>query len=308
MGVFMKNVSNLTATYYESDAFDLSEFTGLLDQTTRVEDVPHASSIETNIPVYDMLELGAVLEEDKTRRQLMAEWAQVLSRGAGVLAIKRAYVDTAVLDKVTPIFKRIISEEKLRGGGGGDHFAASGKNDRIWNSLQKLCEIAPNVYLEYFANTAIATVCEAWLGPNVQMTAQVNLVCPGVEAQQTHCDYHLGFQSADVSALYPAHVHDISPVLTLQGAIAHCDTPLESGPTKLLPFSQTYRPGYAAWRREDFRQLFEERNVQLSLAKGDALFLIQPCFMRLARIRAKMFTGLLICCRSLQLLDVPWSQ
>jgi ectoine hydroxylase-related dioxygenase (phytanoyl-CoA dioxygenase family) len=81
-----------------------------------------------------------------------------------------------------------------------------------------------------------------------------------------------------VSASYPAHVHDISPILTLQGAVAHCDMPLESGPTKLLPFSQAYRPGYAAWRRDDFRALFEERYVQLPLAKGDAVFFSPALF------------------------------
>jgi len=48
--------------------------------------------------------------------------------------------------------------------------------------------------------------------------------------------------------------------------------PVESGPTKLLPFSQLYRAGYAAWRRDDFRALFEERCIQLPLTKGDALF------------------------------------
>lgn len=48
--------------------------------------------------------------------------------------------------------------------------------------------------------------------------------------------------------------------------------PIESGPTKLLPFSQSYRAGYVAWRRPDFRALFEQEYVQLSLNKGDALF------------------------------------
>ena len=170
------------------------------------------------------------------------------------------------------IYEDIIAQEKAQTGGGGDHFAASGANDRIWNSLQKLCEAAPEVFLRYFANSTIAAVCEAWLGPNYQMTAQVNLVHPGGAAQQAHRDYHLGFQSADVSASYPAHVHDVSPILTLQGAVAHCDMPVESGPTKLLPFSQAYRPGYAAWRRDDFRELFEARHVQLPLSKGDSVF------------------------------------
>ena len=125
---------------------------------------------------------------------------------------------------------------------------------------------------------AIQTACEAWLGPNYQMTAQVNLVHPGGDAQQAHRDYHLGFQTAEVSALYPSHVHELSPALTLQGAIAHCDMPIESGPTKLLPFSQTYLSGYAAWRREDFREAFENRYVQLPLSKGDALFFSPAIF------------------------------
>ena len=54
--------------------------------------------------------------------------------------------------------------------------------------------------------------------------------------------------------------------------------PVESGPTKLLPFSQTYLPGYAAWRREDFREMFEARYVQLPLSKGDALFFSPALF------------------------------
>jgi ectoine hydroxylase-related dioxygenase (phytanoyl-CoA dioxygenase family) len=104
------------------------------------------------------------------------------------------------------------------------------------------------------------------------MTAQVNLVRPGGAAQQAHRDYHLGFQTADTAARFPAHAHDLSPVLTLQGAAAHCDMAVESGPTKLLPFSQLFRPGYMAYRRDDFRDFFEERYIQLPLKKGDAVF------------------------------------
>jgi ectoine hydroxylase-related dioxygenase (phytanoyl-CoA dioxygenase family) len=64
----------------------------------------------------------------------------------------------------------------------------------------------------------------------------------------------------------------MSRFLTLQGAVAHSDMPVESGPTKLLPFSQRYAPGYLAWRRDDFRAHFERHYVQLPLEKGDALF------------------------------------
>ena len=268
----MKQQIETETGYFNSAACDLGEFTALIDQTVDPSIVPNAEDIQKNVPIYDMSELRPALEDKAKRRTIMAEWARVLQAGAGVLVLRRAYADTAVLDEATSIYEQIIATEKLANGGGGDHFAASGSNDRIWNSLQKLCEEAPDVFLRYFANTSIAAACEAWLGPNYQMTAQINLVHPGGAAQQAHRDYHLGFQTAEISAEYPAHVHDLSPSLTLQGAVAHCDMPVESGPTKLLPFSQLYRAGYAAWRRDDFRALFEERYIQLPLAKGDALF------------------------------------
>ncbi len=261
-----------TVGFYDPAACDLAEFTALIDQSADPSAVPNADTIEKNVPVYDMARLRPMLDEPASRRALMAEWARCLQNGAGVVALKNAYTQTDVLDEATALYEDIIAQEKAQSGGGADHFAASGANDRIWNSLQKLCAASPNVFLRYFANAPIAAICEAWLGPNYQMTAQINLVHPGGAAQQAHRDYHLGFQTAEVSASYPAHVHDLSPSMTLQGAVAHCDMPVESGPTKLLPFSQAYRPGYAAWRREDFREVFEARHIQLPLAKGDAVF------------------------------------
>jgi len=268
----MNSLETGYAAYFTQDACDLLDFTAQVTRSTTSNDAPQADDIQKNIPIYDMARRTPALSDPDARQNVLAEWAQVLRFGAGVLVLKGAYPDTSVLDQATAVYEAIIADEKAATGGGGDHFAASGANDRIWNSLQKLCERAPEVFLHYFANPAIDAACAAWLGPNYQMTAQVNLVHPGGAAQTAHRDYHLGFQSADTSASYPAHVHDLSPVLTLQGAVAHCDMPIESGPTKLLPFSQTYRPGYAAWRRDDFRAYFEEHHVQLPLSKGDALF------------------------------------
>ena len=179
--------------YFESAACDLNAFTALIDQTANPSTVPHAEDIQKNVPIYDMSRLRPSLEGKEQRRAIMAEWARVLRAGAGVLVLRKAYEDTAVLDEATAIYEQIIATEKLASGGGGDHFAASGSNDRIWNSLQKLCEEEPEVFLRYFANTSIAAACEAWLGPNYQMTAQINLVHPGGAAQQAHRDYHLGF-------------------------------------------------------------------------------------------------------------------
>jgi ectoine hydroxylase-related dioxygenase (phytanoyl-CoA dioxygenase family) len=61
-------------------------------------------------------------------------------------------------------------------------------------------------------------------------------------------------------------------VLTLQGAVAHCDMPVESGPTLYLPHSQKFEPGYLAWRLPQFVEYFDAQHVQLPLEKGDAVF------------------------------------
>ena len=274
----MKDLNLNKVGYYNPEACNLVDFLAIINQKLEDRSVPHASEVQNNIPIYNISGLKNIIENSELKKELMAEWAWVLRESSGAIVLRNAYSDTSPIDEATELYEQIISEEKQKSGGGADHFAAAGANDRIWNSLQKLCEASPDVFLRYFANTAIETACEAWLGPNYQMTAQVNLVHPGGEAQQAHRDYHLGFQTAATSSSYPSHVHALSPLLTLQGAIAHCDMPVESGPTKLLPFSQTYLPGYAAWRREDFREVFEDKYVQLPLCKGDALFFSPALF------------------------------
>ncbi|SPH24816.1 hypothetical protein DEA8626_03849 [Defluviimonas aquaemixtae] len=268
----MNTPPNRQSGYYASDLCDLSEFASLVARQMAPAEVPNASDIQQNIPAYEVPALADRLEDPNERRTLMAEWASVLNGGAGVFVLMQAQPDHGAIDDATTAYEQMIAEEKRAGRDGADHFATAGSNDRIWNSLQKLCLAAPETFVRYFDSPAMDAASEAWLGPNYQMTAQVNLVHPGGKAQQAHRDYHLGFQTAEVSATYPAHVHVLSPLMTLQGGLAHCDMTIESGPTKLLPFSQLYRPGYAAWRRDDFRAYFEENYVQLPLRKGDAIF------------------------------------
>ncbi len=254
--------------YLSSNDCNLEEFSKSLDQTLNQSDVPLAQDIKKNIPIYDVSQID-FLDNTQTLR---TEWANVLHKTAGVLVLKNAYPDTSCIDAATLIFEKIIADEKAATGDKADHFAASGANDRIWNSAQKLCQSDPDTFAKYFSNLAVDTACKAWLGPNYQMTAQINLVRPTGAAQSPHRDYHLGFQTRELAESYPAHVHDLSPVLTLQGAIAHIDMPIESGPTKLLPFSQIYRHGYLAYSQPEFREYFENNYVQIPLNKGDVLF------------------------------------
>jgi ectoine hydroxylase-related dioxygenase (phytanoyl-CoA dioxygenase family) len=61
-------------------------------------------------------------------------------------------------------------------------------------------------------------------------------------------------------------------VLTLQGAVAHRDMPVESGPTLYLPHSQKYSHGYLAYWLPEFQEYFTRHHIQLPLRKGDAVF------------------------------------
>ena len=262
--------------WYAPDAGDLAEFTASIPATTDPADWPHAAKIEQNVLIYDGDAIRAM--DAPARRTLMSEWARVFLSGPGIVVIQRAFADPTLADRATALFEALIEEERAIGAGGGDHFAKPGANDRVWNALQKHCERDPEGFALYYGNTCLATVAEAWLGPHYQFTAQVNRVNPGGAAQNPHRDYHLGFMTAENAARWPVHAHLLSPALTLQGAVAHCDMPVESGPTLYLPYSQRYAPGYIAFGRPEFQDYFAEHHVQLPLAKGDAAF-FNPALM-----------------------------
>ncbi len=202
---------------------------------------------------------------------MQTEFVTAFTDGPGIIVLKGAFSND-VVDATTAEFNRLIDGQHRSGTAAGDHFAKPGANDRVWNALEKLAITAPEVFAAYYGNDLLALVASAWLGPAYQVTSQVNVVNPGGEGQTVHRDYHLGFQSDEVAARYPAHVHRLSSVLTLQGAVAHCDMPVESGPTLYLPHSQKYELGYLAYRRPQFAAHFVDHHVQLPLEKGDAVF------------------------------------
>ena len=205
------------------------------------------------------------------RREVQAELADALLDGPGVVVFRGAFT-TDVVDRASEVFTSLIAEQKARGEQTGDHFAKPGANDRLWTALEKLAVTAPDVFVDYYANDILNLAAAAWLGPNSHLVSDPNVVNPGAAAQTAHRDYHLGFMDLEVAAGFPAHVHRLSPMLTLQGAVAHVDMPVESGPTMYLPHSQRYEPGYLAIGLPEFGAYFERHHVQLPLEKGDAVF------------------------------------
>ncbi|KAH3959882.1 hypothetical protein HBI81_153990 [Parastagonospora nodorum] len=231
---------------------------------------PLSSKTTSNIPIYELPEYSSLDSEQLSA--LQDEWYHILLSGPGVFVTKHLYKDKSLLDRANDIYSRVITEEKTLSGRKGDHFAGSGANDRIWNSFSKHCLQDPTSFLEYYSNPWLPLISSAWLGPQHRLTAQVNIVRPGAAAQISHRDYHIGFQDNELCAKFPKALQVASQFLTLQGAVAHSDMPVESGPTRLLPFSQKFEEGYMAYRIPEFQQFFLEQYVSVALEKGDGLF------------------------------------
>jgi ectoine hydroxylase-related dioxygenase (phytanoyl-CoA dioxygenase family) len=261
--------------YFGEEHINIEAFEAIQGQTAGIEDYPAAAATEQNVLIYEGDTFRGALSDPVKEAALKAELCRALRDGPGVFVVMNAYPDTSVIDRSTAIFREIVAEEKAAGLGQGDHF---GENERIWNSIQKACLKDPDLFIDYYGNPILAIACEAWLGPFYQISAQMNDVKPGGEAQSMHRDYHLGFQSGETVARFPAHIQVSSQYLTLQGAIAHTDMPLESGPTLLLPFSHQYEAGYLAYTRPEFQAYFDEHKVQLPFDKGDMVFFSPALF------------------------------
>jgi ectoine hydroxylase-related dioxygenase (phytanoyl-CoA dioxygenase family) len=250
-------------TWFTAAGCRLEDFRAVCEQKAELTDYPHAVDVVDNVLIYP----GKM----SNTKEIQAELVRALMDGPGVVVFAGAF-DPAVVDRATAVFFELIAEQKAAGVTGGDHFAKPGANDRVWGALDKFALRDPATFAAYYDNDTFALICQAWLGVGYQVTSQVNVVNPGGVAQVAHRDYHLGFMSQEQALRYPAHIHALSPVLTLQGAVAHVDMPVETGPTLYLPHSQKYPAGYIAFHQPDFTAYFNDHHVQLPLGKGDAAF------------------------------------
>ncbi|NCZ87455.1 MAG: phytanoyl-CoA dioxygenase [Actinobacteria bacterium] len=258
--------------WFFADECKVDDLRRIVEVRTELSEYQHASSIEHNVVVYDAKTVRSAVVTPDGRRKVMAEIARALSTGPGVIAFHDAYEDVSVVDRASEVFCKIIEEQHAAGSRRGDHYAKPGANDRVWNSLEKLAMRDASAFIDYFDNGILALVAAAWLGPRYQFTSQVNVVNPGGEAQSPHRDYHLGFMETHEAEMYPEHIHGLSPLLTLQGAVAHTDMPAVTGPTYYLPHSQKYPMGYVAWKRPEFRDFVNANFIQIELKKGDVSF------------------------------------
>lgn len=250
---------------------DVTGLQQVVAAATGMDSLRFAAGIEQHAAVYDGAALRAAANDPQSRRAVMAELSHVLDQGSGILVIRDA-VDGVALDAASAAFRSLIAAQHAAGAVVGDHFAAPGANDRVWNALEKLALADPITFCDYYGEPSLAMACEAWLGPWYQVTSQINVVNPGGVAQSPHCDYHLGFQGSDVARRFPAHVHEMSRHLTLQGAIAHVDMPIEAGPTFYVPHSHKHPSIYLDWYEPEIADWARSVCVQPVLSAGDAVF------------------------------------
>ncbi|BCF82440.1 phytanoyl-CoA dioxygenase [Rhodococcus qingshengii] len=250
---------------------NIDDLAALVAHDTDLADYPYADSVADGVLLYRSEALVEQSSNPETRAEIQDEIARALLTGPGIAVFQGAF-DAEILDRASVVFRELIARQHESGAASGDHFAKPGANDRIWGAQLKLALEDPKAYVDYYANSIVALASEAWLGPMYQVTSDVNVVNPGGAAQNPHRDYHLGFMSSDVAAKFRAHVHRLTPALTLQGAVAHVDMPAETGPTKYLPYSQQFESGYLAFERPEFKEFFGAHYVQLPLEKGDAVF------------------------------------
>ena len=263
--------------FFNDNDINISEFADLCSQKVSKTNYPFCSFIEKKVVIYKGEKIRSMINSSKSFK-LKSELHNCLKEGPGVLIIQNAFPEKKIIDRATKIFLGIIKKEKETAKHHGDHFAISGENERLWNSLQKLCEIDPKAFISYYENPVLRFVSEAWLGPFFQMTSQVNIVKPGANEQEPHRDYHLGFQENSLVSKFPISSQILSQFLTLQGAIAHSDMGIPSGPTMILPFSQQYTLGYMAWRNSKFKDYFKKNAIQIPMKKGDTMFLNPALF------------------------------
>lgn len=258
--------------WFKEEDIDVNEFIRLTDRTTDAASYPLAEEIISNVVIYDSKKLLDSAQTGPSWKEAKAELAKVFGSGPGIAVFRNAYADMEAFRRATETFESMITDQKAAGIESGDHFAKPGANDRVWGLQTKFARKDPKAYVSYYSNPIIELAASAWLGPMYQVTSDLNVVNPGGEAQRPHRDYHLGFMSRETAAEFPSHAHLLSPALTLQGAVAHCDMPVETGPTLYLPYSHLYPQGYIAATHPQIQAYFADHYVQLPLREGDVVF------------------------------------
>ena len=137
-------------SFFTVDDVNVDDLRALVDTVTPAERYPNAEAIDREVVVYDM----AVERSPEQRQAMLEELADVFGGGPGVVVMRNA-VAPEVIARATEAFEALIEQEKADGIGRGDHFAAPGANDRVWNALEKLAVADPETFVDYYEFEAL---------------------------------------------------------------------------------------------------------------------------------------------------------
>ena len=162
-----------------------------------------------------------------------------------------------------------MTRQRVEGGGAGDHFAPFGVNERV---LERAGEArgdrARGVRRLLRQRRHRRRSRPRGSGRTTRSPRRSTSSNPAARRRAATATTTWASCTPRRSRAFPEHVQQLSPVLTLQGAVAHSDMPLESGPTMYLPHSQKYVPGYIAMNRPDFQEYFERAPHAAAVATG----------------------------------------
>src|ERR1700710_1011634 len=84
--------------WYREDDCSVADLAAALEPGDAYETLHYPASIQKGVPVYACRDLASAVDDPAQRRELLAEWARVLSEGSGVFVLQQAFSDTTPVD------------------------------------------------------------------------------------------------------------------------------------------------------------------------------------------------------------------
>ena len=98
--------------WLSQDQCRIEDLAALADRETRLADYPLAQEVSARVLVYDGDAVRAAAASPGTRRALLAEWADALMTGPGVVVLRRMFLDGDMLDRASDAFRSIIDAQR----------------------------------------------------------------------------------------------------------------------------------------------------------------------------------------------------
>ncbi len=89
---------------------DLDSLKTLIERTTEIADYTFADRVEQNIVLYS----AQTFSDPGNVSALMSELNRVFDTGPGIVVIKGAVTEAAVIDRATALFERLIGRARVR--------------------------------------------------------------------------------------------------------------------------------------------------------------------------------------------------